>query len=195
MRYQITEAADMLVKLCIEKKLTLATAESCTGGLVAGALTDVPGSSAVFDRGYITYSNAAKQQMLGVPPATLKRYGAVSRQTAEAMASGALTRSKVDFAVAVTGVAGPDGGTAEKPVGLVHFAVAARDGASMIAAKRFEGNREEVRHQSVVQALRMLRDLVVGEEAERPRWKPPQKPVRPVIEEVVIKPWPDRERR
>ena len=195
MRYQITEAAETLIKLCIEKKLTVATAESCTGGLVAGALTDVPGSSAVFDRGYVTYSNAAKQQMLGVTAATLKRYGAVSRQTAEAMASGALTRSKVDLAVSITGIAGPDGGTAEKPVGLVHFAVAGRDGSSMIAAKRFEGNRDEVRHQSVVQALRLLRDLVLGDEAVRPRWKPPQKPVRPVIEEIVIKPWPDKERK
>ncbi len=195
MRYQITEAAEALLKVCTEKKLTVATAESCTGGLVAGALTDMPGSSAVFDRGYVTYSNAAKQQMLGVTAATLKRYGAVSRQTAEAMAGGALTRSKVDLAVSITGIAGPDGGTAEKPVGLVHFAVASRDGTSAHTAKRFEGNRDEVRHQSVVQALRLLRELVEGDEFQRPRWKPPQKPVRPVIEEVVIKPWPDRERK
>ena len=195
MRYEITEAAETLIKLCTEKKLTVATAESCTGGLVAGALTDVPGSSAVFDRGYVTYSNAAKQQMLGVTAATLKRYGAVSRQTAEAMAGGALTRSKVDLVVSITGIAGPDGGTAEKPVGLVHFAVASRDGTSMHTAKRFEGTRDEVRHRSVVQALRLLRDLVVGDEPERPRRIPQQKPVRPVIEEVVIKPWPDRERR
>lgn len=195
MRYEITEAAEMLIKLCTEKKLTVATAESCTGGLVAGALTDIPGSSAVFDRGFVTYSNAAKQQMLGVPAATLKRYGAVSRQTAEAMAGGALTRSKVDLVVSITGIAGPDGGTAEKPVGLVHFAVASRDGTSKHTAKRFEGTRDEVRHKSVVHALRLVRDLVAGDEPERPRRIPQYKPVRPVIEEVVIKPWPDRERR
>jgi nicotinamide-nucleotide amidase len=162
---------------------------------VAGALTDVPGSSAVVDRGFVTYSNAAKQQMLGVPVATLKQYGEVSRQTAEAMASGALAKSKVDMAVAITGIAGPGGGTPDKPVGLVHFAAASRNGTSMHAAKRFSGNRAEVRHQSVVQALRMLRELAEGETANRERKKPPEIRKEPPIEppkEMVIREWPDR---
>jgi nicotinamide-nucleotide amidase len=195
MNYEITVPANALIKLCIEKKLTIATAESCTGGLVAAALTDVPGSSAVFDRGFVTYSNAAKQQMLGVPAATLKQYGAVSRQTAEAMAAGALARSKVDLAVSITGIAGPDGGTPDKPVGLVHFAVAARDGSSMHAAIRCgDIGRAEVRHQSVVHALRMLRKLAEGEDEDKPRKILRDKPKKPVIVERVIKPWPDRER-
>jgi nicotinamide-nucleotide amidase len=153
-------AATALVKLCIDRKLTIATAESCTGGLVAGALTDVPGSSAVLDRGFVTYSNAAKQQMLGVPVATLKQYGEVSRQTAEAMARGALSKAKVDLAVAITGIAGPGGGSPEKPVGLVHFAATARDGTSMHGAMRYgDIGRDEVRHKSVLQALAMLKEL------------------------------------
>src|SRR5450755_2505256 len=128
-------AASELIKLCIVRKLTIATAESCTGGLVAAALTEIPGSSAVLDRGFVTYSNAAKQQMLGVPPATLRAYGEVSHQTAEAMARGVLAKSKVDLAVSVTGIAGPGGGSAQKPVGLVHFAAASRDGTTMHDAK------------------------------------------------------------
>lgn len=153
-------AATALINLCIDKKLTIATAESCTGGLVAGALTDVPGSSAVLDRGFVTYSNGAKQQMLGVPGATLKQYGAVSRQTAEAMARGALAKAKVDLAVATTGVAGPGGGSADKPVGLVHFAAAARDGTSMHAAMRYgDIGRRTIRNKSVLQALAMLTEL------------------------------------
>lgn len=154
-----------LIRLCAAKNLTVATAESCTGGLVAGALTEVPGSSAVVDRGYVTYSNAAKREMLGVPVTTLKDYGEVSRQTAEAMARGALAKGKVDLAVAITGIAGPGGGSAEKPVGLVHFAAASRSGTSMHAAKRYgDIGRDEVRRQSVRQALAMLRELAEGEE-------------------------------
>jgi nicotinamide-nucleotide amidase len=156
----IFEAAASLIKLCVERKLIIATAESCTGGLVAGALTAIPGSSAVLDRGFVTYSNAAKQQMLGVPPATLRAYGEVSRQTAEAMAQGVLVKSKVDLAVAVTGIAGPGGGSAAKPVGLVHFSAASRDGTSMHDAKRYgDIGRDEVRLMSVLQALRMLKEL------------------------------------
>jgi nicotinamide-nucleotide amidase len=157
---EATAAATDLIKLCIERKLTIATAESCTGGLVAGALTDVPGSSAALDRGSVTYSNKAKQEMLGVPVETLKAYGEVSRQTAEAMAQGALEKAKTDLAVAITGIAGPGGGSAEKPVGLVHFAAASRNGTSMHAAMRYgDIGRAEVRHKSVLQALRMLREL------------------------------------
>jgi nicotinamide-nucleotide amidase len=161
---EVTAAATELVNLCIERKLTIATAESCTGGLVAGAITEVPGSSAVLDRGFVTYSNDAKQQMLGVPAVTLRDYGAVSRQTAEAMAQGALTKAKVDLAVSITGIAGPGGGTAEKPVGLVHFAAVTRDGTTMHAAPRYRGEngdltRAEIRRKSVLQALAMLKEL------------------------------------
>jgi nicotinamide-nucleotide amidase len=161
---EVTAAATELVNLCIERKLTIATAESCTGGLVAGAITEVPGSSAVLDRGFVTYSNDAKQQMLGVPAKTLEDYGAVSRQTAEAMAQGALFKAKTDLAVSITGIAGPGGGTPEKPVGLVHFAAATRDGTTMHAGKIFRGengdlSRAEIRRRSVLQALAMLKEL------------------------------------
>lgn len=169
MNYEVTHAANTLIRLCIERKLTIATAESCTGGLVAGALTAVPGSSAALDRGFVTYSNDAKREMLGVPAATLKQYGAVSRQTAEAMARGALSKAKVDLAVSITGIAGPDGGTPDKPVGLVHFAAASRAGTSMHAAKRYgDIGRDNVRQQSVLQALRMLKEMVEADAVRSP---------------------------
>lgn len=136
----------------------LATAESCTGGLVAGALTEVPGSSDVVDRGFVTYSNAAKMAMIGVPEATLAAHGAVSEQTARAMAEGALKSAGVNAAVAITGVAGPGGGSEIKPVGLVHFACARRDGETVHREKRFgEIGRAEVRRLSVLEALDLLR--------------------------------------
>ena len=142
------------------RKWTLATAESCTGGLVAGALTEIAGSSDVVDRGFITYSNEAKAEMLGVPEATLAEYGAVSRPTAEAMAKGVLTRSSVDAAVAITGIAGPGGGSTDKPVGLVHFGAAARDGRVIQREKRYgDIGRSEVRRLSVLEALDMLLTL------------------------------------
>ncbi|MFG1264215.1 CinA family protein [Xanthobacter aminoxidans] len=138
---------------------TLATAESCTGGLVAGALTEVPGSSDVVDRGFVTYSNAAKMAMIGVPEATLAAHGAVSEATARAMAEGACKTAGVDAAVAITGVAGPGGGSAAKPVGLVHFACARRDGEIVHREKRFgEIGRAEVRRLSVLEALDLLRN-------------------------------------
>ena len=160
----ITAAAIELVNLCIARKLTIATAESCTGGLVAGAITEVPGSSAVLDRGFVTYSNDAKQQMLGVSAETLRDYGAVSRQTAEAMAQGALAKAKTDLAVSITGIAGPGGGSTDKPVGLVHFGAATRSGTTMHVRKIFRGDngdlsRAEIRHKSVLQALAMLKEL------------------------------------
>lgn len=137
--------------------LTLATAESCTGGLVAGALTEVPGSSDVVDRGFVTYSNAAKMVMLGVPEATLSVHGAVSEETARAMAKGALEAAGVDAAVAITGIAGPGGGSAQKPVGLVHFACARKDGTVEHREKRFgEVGRGEIRQLSVLEALDLL---------------------------------------
>ena len=157
---EVLWAATELIKLCIERKLTIATAESCTGGLVAGALTEIAGSSAVLDRGFVTYSNNAKQQMLGVPAETLKKYGAVSRQTADAMAHGALEKAKVDLAVSITGIAGPGGGSADKPVGLVYFAAVSRGGTTLHAAMRYgDIGRAEVREKSVLQALRMLQEL------------------------------------
>jgi len=160
MNTDFREAAVAVLDACRARRFKVATAESCTGGLVAGALTAIAGSSDVVDRGFVTYSNEAKHDMLGVPLETLKRYGAVSRQTAEAMASGALAKSNADIAVAVTGIAGPGGGSADKPVGLVHFAAASRSGTSMHAAKRYgDIGRDEVRHQSVLQALAMLLEL------------------------------------
>jgi len=156
-------AATALLELCKAKKLMIATAESCTGGLVAGALTDIAGSSAVVDRGFITYTNEAKEQMLGVPAATLQAHGAVSRETAQAMAKGALAHSLADLAVSITGIAGPGGGTKEKPVGLVHFAAAARDGRLIHRECRFgDLGRAEVRRLSVLEALEMLTELAGG---------------------------------
>jgi nicotinamide-nucleotide amidase len=156
-----TQAAAMaLLDLCKAKKLMIATAESCTGGLVAGALTDIAGSSAVVERGFVTYTDEAKQQMLGVPVDTLRQHGAVSRETAEAMAKGALRHSPTDLAVSITGIAGPGGGTATKPVGLVHFAAASRGGALLHRERRFgDIGRAEVRRLSVLEALSMLSEL------------------------------------
>jgi nicotinamide-nucleotide amidase len=166
----IVEAARRLLDICKRKNLTVATAESCTAGLVAGTLTEIPGVSSMLDRGFVTYSNEAKQEMLGVRADTLARHGAVSRETAEEMARGALAHSPVDLAVSVTGIAGPDGGSAEKPVGLVHFAAAARAGRLVHAERRFgDIGRADIRKQSVLQAFRMLHDLAEGEASRPPR--------------------------
>lgn len=160
-------AAVALLDLCKAKKLMVATAESCTGGLVAGALTDIAGSSAVVDRGFVTYTNEAKHQMLGVPVDTLKQHGAVSRATAEAMAKGVLAHAPADLAVSITGIAGPGGGSAEKPVGLVHFAAATRSGRLIHRERRYgDIGRGEVRRLSVLEALSMLSELAVGEAAK-----------------------------
>ena len=132
------------------------TAESCTGGLVAGAITEVAGSSGWFDRGFVTYSNAAKRDMLGVPETTLDRHGAVSEATARAMAIGALEHSRGDWSVAITGIAGPSGGTPDKPVGTVCFAWAWRAGGCEAQTCHFPGGRTEVRALSVRHALRGL---------------------------------------
>jgi len=165
----LLDAAQALLDLCRRKRLTIATAESCTGGLVAAALTEIPGSSDVVERGFVTYSDAAKKTMLGVPAALLERYGAVSRETAEAMARGALAHAPVDLAVSITGIAGPGGGSAEKPVGLVHLAAAARSGRLIHDERKFgDVGRAEVRHKSVIEALAMLRTLAEQEEPEPP---------------------------
>ena len=160
-------AATALLDLCKAKKLMVATAESCTGGLVAGALTDIAGSSAVVDRGFVTYTNEAKEQMLGVPAVTLKQHGAVSRETAEAMAKGVLDHAPADLAVSVTGIAGPGGGSAAKPVGVVHFAAASRSGRLIAREKRYgDIGRGEVRRKSVLEALAMLSELAASEKTK-----------------------------
>jgi nicotinamide-nucleotide amidase len=155
----IAAAATRVLELCRAREWTVATAESCTGGRVAAALTEIPGSSDVVDCGFVTYSDEAKHLLLGVPAATLAAHGAVSAETAEAMAQGALAQSGADLAVAVTGIAGPGGGSAEKPVGLVHFA-AACDAKVLHREKRFgDAGRAQVRHLSVLEALAMLEEL------------------------------------
>ena len=134
-----------------------ATAESCTGGLIAGLLTEIPGSSDMLERGFVVYSNAAKEELLGVPPATLAKHGAVSAETARAMAEGALAKSQAHIAVSVTGIAGPDGGSAAKPVGLVHFACARRGAPTVAREERFgDIGREAVRLASVRVGLDLL---------------------------------------
>ena len=142
------------------RRLTLATAESCTGGLIAAALTHVPGSSDVVDRGYVTYSNVAKTEVLGVPAELVAQHGAVSEPVAAAMAEGALRRSGVGVAVAVTGIAGPGGGGPGKPVGLVWFACARRGGPVATLSRVFPGDRAAVRAQTVAEALAMVRRTV-----------------------------------
>ena len=153
-------AAKRALDLFRARGLKVATAESCTGGLVAAALTEIAGSSDVVDCGFVTYSNAAKQTMLGVSEATLKRHGAVSGETAAAMAAGALKNSQADLAVAITGIAGPGGGTKAKPVGLVYFAAASRDGSRLARTRRYgKIGRRRVRQRSVAQALELLQVL------------------------------------
>ncbi|WP_026614304.1 CinA family protein [Ensifer aridi] len=160
----IEQKARAIIKDFTARGLKLATAESCTGGLIAGVLTEIAGSSSVVDRGFVTYSNDAKVQMLGVKLATLAAHGAVSRETAMEMALGAVSHSDSDFAVAVTGIAGPSGGSADKPVGLVHFAAAGRDGALVHREMRFgDIGRDAVRLAAVRTALGL-----VGEIAQAP---------------------------
>ncbi len=147
--------ARRLVTLCASRGLMVTTAESCTGGLVAAAITEVAGSSAMFGAGYVTYENAAKTAMLGVPSGLIDSVGAVSEAVARGMADGALQRSGADIAVAITGIAGPGGGTPLKPVGTVYFGLATRD-ATTAAHQRFTGDRASVRRQAVDYALTLL---------------------------------------
>lgn len=149
------EVAELLEK----KKLHVTTAESCTGGLIAGTLVNVPGISAWFGEGYVTYSNEAKEKLLGVSHETLERYGAVSAETAGEMATGAATAAGADAAVAVTGIAGPDGGTAEKPVGLVYMGCFCK-GKIRVDKHFFSGDRVQVRAQSVQAALELLKQML-----------------------------------
>jgi nicotinamide-nucleotide amidase len=148
----------LLVRSLREKGWKIATAESCTGGLVAAAITDVAGSSDVFDRGFVTYSNAAKTEMLGVPAELIAKHGAVSVEVAQAMADGALNHSNADLAIAITGIAGPSGGTAEKPVGLVYFAEATRGrfrSTTLFELRCGDLGRAAVRQAAVRQALQL----------------------------------------
>ena len=159
---ELLEAAEALLASCRSSGLRLTTAESCTGGLIASLLTEIPGSSDAVGRGFVTYSNEAKQEMLGVSAETLAAYGAVSGETAREMAEGALARAGPDahLAVAVTGVAGPGGGSAEKPVGTVWLAVASTGGETVASKRHLGGGRAEIRRAAVECAVAMLSSAV-----------------------------------
>ncbi len=154
----LLESAEALLAFCRDKGLRIATAESCTGGLIAGCLTEIAGSSDVVERGFVTYSNEAKHEMLGVPADMIETHGAVSAEVAEAMAQGALAQSQADLAVSATGIAGPGGATPNKPVGLVYLGIARRGGPARAERFVFPGNRNAVRTATVVEALRLLRE-------------------------------------
>ena len=157
----VAEHVGALLELCKDKTVMVATAESCTGGLIAATLTEVSGSSAMLDRGFVTYSNAAKSDLLGVPAETIERYGAVSGEVASAMAEGALARADADLTIAVTGVAGPDGGTDLKPVGLVWFACAASWAPTFVHKAVFpDHGRAFIRQAAVMAAIEILTETV-----------------------------------
>ncbi|WP_028878676.1 CinA family protein [Terasakiella pusilla] len=152
------ELASEVLELCRSKKLTVATAESCTGGLIAGALTEIAGSSDVVDRGFVTYSNKAKHEVLGVLRADLEAYGAVSDVVAQEMAEGGMKAAGTDICVAVTGIAGPGGGTEDKPVGLVYLSCAKKGVLTIVEKHIFDGDRADVRCQTVKRALELIAD-------------------------------------
>ena len=156
----LEKLAEVLGHELLNRGEWLTAAESCTGGWLAQSVTSIAGSSGWFDRGFVTYSNAAKQEMLGVPETTLARHGAVSEATARAMALGALAHSKADWSVAITGIAGPGGGSPEKPVGTVCFAWGRKEGGCEAKTCHFTGDRAAVREQSVHFALRGLVDRI-----------------------------------
>jgi len=158
---ETAEAALRVFDLCRERQLTLATAESCTGGLVAAAITDIPGSSDVFDRGFVTYSNKAKQALLSVSKDLLDKNGAVSAEVAKAMAQGAMNAAGTSIAVSLTGIAGPGGGSAKKPVGLVFIACADRQGRFHARECRFgDLGRSEVRRRSIIAAFALIEEML-----------------------------------
>ena len=159
---EISRLVRELGALLLDRDETLALAESCTGGWVGQAITGLPGSSGWFDAGFVTYSNDAKMRLLGVRPQTLEEFGAVSAETAVEMAAGALERGQTDWSLAVTGIAGPTGGTAARPVGTVLFAWAGRNGFREAETMRFDGDRSAVRMQSVAHALAGLLKRVSG---------------------------------
>lgn len=154
---ELLASAEHVLRACRARHLTLAAAESCTGGLISALLTEIPGSSDVFTHGFITYANAAKTGMIGVDAALINMHGAVSEPVAIAMAEGALRAAGADISIAVTGIAGPGGATANKPVGLVHLASARKGFSTLHARSVFSGNRSEVRLQAVSAALDLLR--------------------------------------
>jgi nicotinamide-nucleotide amidase len=158
---QLLDQTDQLLSLCRRHHLMIASAESCTGGLISALFTEIAGSSDVFERGFVTYSNEAKGELLDVPMGMIAQFGAVSEEVAKAMAEGALDNSLADLAVAVTGIAGPGGGSAEKPVGLVHLAVARKSRLVLHKVCQF-GNpgRSKVRILTVIEALKLLRKAV-----------------------------------
>lgn len=154
---EIDELATQVLVACRARSWMAATAESCTGGMVAAALTAIAGSSDVVERGFVTYSNAAKTEMLGVPAGLITAHGAVSWQVADAMAKGAIARSRAGVAVSITGIAGPGGGSAAKPVGLVHMASATRDGEIKLLERRYgEIGRRAIRHAAAMDALTLI---------------------------------------
>ena len=158
----LTSLSRQLGEALEARGLMIVVAESCTGGGVGEAITRIPGSSAWFDRGYVTYTNESKVEMLGVSPQTLESHGAVSEPTAREMLEGAVARSKASLGVAVTGIAGPDGGTAEKPVGLVYFAWGGKGATPRVESQRFAGDRDAVRRAAVLHALKGLLELAQG---------------------------------
>jgi nicotinamide-nucleotide amidase len=161
MDVRLVQASEMLLNKCSAAGLLLATAESCTGGLIAACLTEVAGSSNVVDCGFVTYSNEAKMEMLGVPAGLLEEHGAVSEAVVRAMAEGAIARSRADISIAVSGIAGPGGGSPEKSVGLVHFAAARRDGETVHLVENYgNAGRGEVRARTVSDALILAGSLV-----------------------------------
>ncbi|MEE9160419.1 MAG: CinA family protein [Gammaproteobacteria bacterium] len=155
-----TRQAEQLAEILLKTSNKLVTAESCTGGGLAEILTRLPGSSAWFERGFITYSNESKQEILSVPIETLEQFGAVSEETASAMAKGALENSRADYSVAITGIAGPDGGTEDKPVGTVCFAWYSKNGDSSSTQICFDGDRLKIRQQACRLAMQGLIDLL-----------------------------------
>lgn len=151
-----------LINLLKENSITLVTAESCTGGIIASLICEIAGASAVFDRGFITYTNQSKIDCLNVPAEIIEQHGAVSEQTAEAMAEGALANSEASVAISTTGIAGPTGGSEEKPVGLVHFAFAMTGQDTHTREEMFEGTREEIQYTAAAYALQTLQELIEG---------------------------------
>jgi nicotinamide-nucleotide amidase len=162
MEKALRELSETVLGACREAQLKLATAESCTGGMVAAALTDIAGSSDVVERGFVTYSNEAKTELLGVPGELIAAHGAVSAQVATAMVQGALARAPIDLAVSITGIAGPGGATKGKPVGLVYFGVARKGGAARVERHNYQGDRASIRAAATERALELLLEAARG---------------------------------
>lgn len=152
---QLIDKSKELLTALKSKKMRLATAESCTGGLISTALTEIPGASAVFERGFVTYSNESKIELLTVPTFYIEEFGAVSMEVSVAMAEGALLMSKADISFSVTGIAGPDGGTEEKPIGTVFIGCAAKNKNTVFKKFTFNGNRDEIRTQAAIEAMNL----------------------------------------